>query len=700
MQTRAPGIGFVKDAGVTRSPLSPVSGTKKRVDDVVAPRTIHDIPEHVLTCGLTLPGLTFIDFGSTDFGLPDFLWTLDVWILDFGVEMRRLLIRGSKIHGSWTLGLRTRGPQLGHVPLEAWNENCNSHMDEYGRDPRSLHGHVRYTELLRDYGYHLADWIERISHARTSPADSRPHWRVWLTKPYIPTEYFWVIVFYNTASSPTGVLEESQKRDGMRPSAENSPTPLLADQKQRQADELFSTRPANEHDPPAASRGTTPGPFHRSIVPPASPSHPLVRCLTGNGPGETSLVAISLFPAGPRSGTAVCRPTSEILSPLSRPLFSYRFAPLPPRLDHLAPFCSGCFHSAPPDCWAPSVVTSDSVIPGFSLVSPPEISGSLPLGGRVLSTFQTKRRRISVNFEAIVYLSEAPTTFAHPGSAFGCGFRYKAVAKRAVLPATFGFTMLLIHGVSSTAMGSGVSSDIASNGFTLLVRGHAPECLEFLDKVLTVVQGRVNVSHALLLQSSVTEDSIESQLPLSRVKTTVVDEGALREHIPRREQSHDQAQWIAFYKVTLAYLSFISRSLGFPGSREVPCKQTISPNTPILLQDYDVLMTEWQSAGRRLALEMSELKECSSLSGTLTPLGRLLTDPTLRRTSRDAEEAIASLEERAAPLLHLEHVRLESSVRNLAAGQTMDTESLAHCRPSIVQRLSLSLSLSLSLYPT
>lgn len=81
----------------------------------------------------------------------------------------------------------------------------------------------------------------------------------------------------------------------------------------------------------------------------------------------------------------------------------------------------------------------------------------------------------------------------------------------------------------------------------------------------------------------------------------------------------------------------------------------------IILQEYDGLMTEWQAAGRRLALEMSELKECSSLSGTLTPLGRLLTDPTLRRTSRDAEEAITSLEERAAPLLHLEHVRLESN---------------------------------------
>ncbi|KAK9310435.1 hypothetical protein QLX08_000196 [Tetragonisca angustula] len=166
------------------------------------------------------------------------------------------------------------------------------------------------------------------------------------------------------------------------------------------------------------------------------------------------------------------------------------------------------------------------------------------------------------------------------------------------------------------------SSDAARNGFTLLVRGHASECLEFLDKVLSLVQGRVNVSEALILRNSVAEESIDSQFPLSRVKTSVVDENALREHIPRWEQSHDQVQWIAFYK------------------------------------DYDGLMTEWQAAGRRLALEMSELKECSSVSGTLTPLGRLLTDPTLRRTSRDAEVAIGSLEERAAPLLHLEHVRL------------------------------------------
>ncbi|EGI60212.1 hypothetical protein G5I_11607 [Acromyrmex echinatior] len=30
-------------------------GTKKRVDEVASPRTIHDLPEHVLTCGLSLP---------------------------------------------------------------------------------------------------------------------------------------------------------------------------------------------------------------------------------------------------------------------------------------------------------------------------------------------------------------------------------------------------------------------------------------------------------------------------------------------------------------------------------------------------------------------------------------------------------------------------------------------------------------------
>ncbi|XP_076623370.1 uncharacterized protein LOC143342924 isoform X2 [Colletes latitarsis] len=166
------------------------------------------------------------------------------------------------------------------------------------------------------------------------------------------------------------------------------------------------------------------------------------------------------------------------------------------------------------------------------------------------------------------------------------------------------------------------SPDSAKNGFTLLVRGDSPERLEFLDKVLALLQDRINVTRALLLQTSVVDGPTDSQLPLSCVKTMVVDEDALSKHIPRREESHELTHWIAFYK------------------------------------EYDGLMTEWQAAGRRLALEMSELKECSSLSSTLTPLGRLLTDPTLRRTSRDAEEAIAILEERASVLLHLEHVRL------------------------------------------
>ncbi|XP_043248648.1 puratrophin-1-like [Colletes gigas] len=166
------------------------------------------------------------------------------------------------------------------------------------------------------------------------------------------------------------------------------------------------------------------------------------------------------------------------------------------------------------------------------------------------------------------------------------------------------------------------SPDSAKNGFTLLVRGDSPERLEFLDKVLALLQDRINVTRALLLQTSVVDGPTDSQLPLSCVKTMVVDEDALSKHIPRREESHELAHWIAFYK------------------------------------EYDGLMTEWQAAGRRLALEMSELKECSSLSSTLTPLGRLLTDPTLRRTSRDAEEAVAILEERASSLLHLEHVRL------------------------------------------
>ncbi|XP_020278921.1 uncharacterized protein LOC109852293 isoform X2 [Pseudomyrmex gracilis] len=167
------------------------------------------------------------------------------------------------------------------------------------------------------------------------------------------------------------------------------------------------------------------------------------------------------------------------------------------------------------------------------------------------------------------------------------------------------------------------SSDQTKDGFTIFIRGDSKDSLEFLDKVLVLLQGRINVAQALVLRSATTTDGpVDSLLPFSSVQTVVVNDATLVKYIPRREENHDQMQWIAFYK------------------------------------EYDSLMTEWQSAGRRLALEMSELKEYTSLSGTLTPLGRLLADPTLRRTSRDAEEAIAALEERAAPVLHIDHVRL------------------------------------------
>ncbi|KAK2585711.1 hypothetical protein KPH14_010324 [Odynerus spinipes] len=167
------------------------------------------------------------------------------------------------------------------------------------------------------------------------------------------------------------------------------------------------------------------------------------------------------------------------------------------------------------------------------------------------------------------------------------------------------------------------SSEHTKDGFALLVRGESAECLDLMDKALALLHGRINVNQAFVLRSTNTEGSTsDSMLPLSRVKTTVANDTTISKFIPRREGNHDRTQWITFYK------------------------------------EYDGLMSEWHAAGRRLALEMSELKECTSLSGTLTPLGRLLTDPTLRRTSRDAEVAIAALEERATPLLHIDYVRL------------------------------------------
>lgn len=41
--------------------------------------------------------------------------------------------------------------------------------------------------------------------------------------------------------------------------------------------------------------------------------------------------------------------------------------------------------------------------------------------------------------------------------------------------------------------------------------------------MIVIFQGRVNVSQALLLQNFVAEESTDSQLPLSRVKVSIVD---------------------------------------------------------------------------------------------------------------------------------------------------------------------------------
>ncbi|KMQ98300.1 puratrophin-1-like protein [Lasius niger] len=179
------------------------------------------------------------------------------------------------------------------------------------------------------------------------------------------------------------------------------------------------------------------------------------------------------------------------------------------------------------------------------------------------------------------------------------------------------------HSITVLCRSTITISDRTKDGFTIFILNDSKESLEFVDKMFVLLQGRINVAQTLVFRNAATTHGpIDSLLPLSNIQTVVVNDATLAKYISRREENHDQMQWIAFYK------------------------------------EYDSLMTEWQSAGRRLALEMSELKECASLSGTLTPLGRLLTDPTLRRTSRDAEEAIATLEERAAPLLHIEHVRL------------------------------------------
>ncbi|XP_051162061.1 uncharacterized protein LOC127282032 [Leptopilina boulardi] len=163
------------------------------------------------------------------------------------------------------------------------------------------------------------------------------------------------------------------------------------------------------------------------------------------------------------------------------------------------------------------------------------------------------------------------------------------------------------------------SSDQTKDGFTILLLGKLNENVELLDRALFLVQAKIKVPQVLLLQPM--EGAI-NPFPRSQIKTIVLDQSTLDKYIPRRETNYSHAQWVAFYK------------------------------------EYDSLMTEWQAAGRRLALEMSELKECTNLSGSLTSLSRLLADPTSRRTARDADETMTSLEERAVPLSHVDNVRL------------------------------------------
>ncbi|XP_014208585.1 puratrophin-1-like isoform X2 [Copidosoma floridanum] len=165
------------------------------------------------------------------------------------------------------------------------------------------------------------------------------------------------------------------------------------------------------------------------------------------------------------------------------------------------------------------------------------------------------------------------------------------------------------------------SADSTQDGFALLINANSREELDTLDRAVNLLKGKVKITQVYLLRIS-PEIRTTELFPRSHPKIVSLDENTIEKHIPRRTVDYNHEHCVGFYK------------------------------------EYDSVMTEWQAAGRRLALEMSELKECTSLSGSLTPLNRLLTDPTLRRTARDAEEAMLALEERAATLMGVEHVRL------------------------------------------
>ncbi|XP_011314028.1 uncharacterized protein [Fopius arisanus] len=193
------------------------------------------------------------------------------------------------------------------------------------------------------------------------------------------------------------------------------------------------------------------------------------------------------------------------------------------------------------------------------------------------------------------------------------------------------------------------SSDRTKNGWTLVIRGGNEEDLETLDRALVLVQGRVHVRLALLLRNNQDQDqSVDSQFPRSHVKISSVDDATINRRFPRRrDQPFDQDQWIAFYK------------------------------------EYDSVMSDWQASGRRLVLEMSELKDSSNVGTSLTPLSRLLSESSSLRSTREMSEALSLLEDRAAPVSHLEYTvgavkrarRLMDEVSNAATRLESSFES-------------------------
>ncbi|KAL7297692.1 hypothetical protein TKK_0009357 [Trichogramma kaykai] len=200
------------------------------------------------------------------------------------------------------------------------------------------------------------------------------------------------------------------------------------------------------------------------------------------------------------------------------------------------------------------------------------------------------------------------------------------------------------------------SANPEEDEFAMLVKANSKDEVETLDRALNLLKDKVKIAHAYLLRNA-PEGKASDFFPRSSLKIISVENDTLDKHIPRRTRDYNHEHFIAYYK------------------------------------DYDTVMTEWQAAGRRLALEMLELKECTSLSGSLTPLNRLLTDPTFRRTATDAEEAVLALEERAAPLTNIMYIRnsLERA-RNLleeVANAATRLESSFESRRATIRNLAV-----------